>query len=58
MCTGSIPSAGSPLALPLGQQLVQATPRVQPQSSNSTNPASAPTASNDPNRGKHVNIAA
>jgi hypothetical protein len=56
MCS-SVPSAGSPLALPLGQQLVQAKPQIHPQTSNDQGAAAAQAASSDPHRGKSVNIA-
>lgn len=57
MCTGSIASAGSALSLPLGQQLVQSTPRHQPQTSGGADSISGTQAvSGDPNRGKHLNI--
>lgn len=57
MCAGSVPSAGPPIALPLNQQLTQSTPR--PQKPAITDPlADLSARSSDPNRGKHVNIAA
>jgi hypothetical protein len=56
MCS-SVPSAGSPLALPLGQQLVQAKPQAHPQTSNDQGAAATQAASSDPHRGKSVNIA-
>lgn len=59
MCTGSIPSAGAPIQLPLNQQLTQSTPRHPPQKPAMTDPMadrSAPTI--DANRGKHANVAA
>jgi hypothetical protein len=56
VCTGSIPSAGPPIQLPLNQQLTQSTPRPQkPAIPDPLANLSAP--SSDPHRGQHVNIA-
>jgi len=57
MCNGSVPSAGPPIQLPLNQQLYQSTARPQkPALSNPLADLSTPP-SNDPNRGKNLNIA-
>ena len=56
MCTGSVPSGGPPIQLPLNQQLTQSTPR--PQKPAIPDPlASPPPALSDPHRGKNLNIA-
>jgi hypothetical protein len=51
MCNGSIASAGPAVALPLGQQVVQATPRQ-----NDTAPPPAPASSANPNVGRNLDI--
>jgi hypothetical protein len=56
VCTGSIPSSGPPIQLPLNQQLTQSTPR--PQKPAIPDPlADLSTRSTDPHRGKNLNIA-
>jgi hypothetical protein len=56
VCTGSVPSAGPPIHLPLNQQLTQSTPR--PQKPAIPDPlADLSTRSADPHRGQHLNIA-
>ncbi|HUK59987.1 MAG TPA: hypothetical protein VLV50_12220 [Stellaceae bacterium] len=57
MCNGVAPSAGPPIALPLQQQVVQATPRAQPPAS--TAPSSgAQSLPVNPNLGRTVNLSA
>jgi hypothetical protein len=53
MCNGSIACAGPPVALPLGQQVVQAVPR---QNSTAAPPPAAPATSTNPNIGRQLDI--
>jgi hypothetical protein len=53
MCDGSIACAGPPVALPLGQQVVQAAPR---QNDAAPPPPAAPAAPANPNRGRQLDI--
>lgn len=60
MCDGSVASAGPPIALPLQQLLIQATPRSDPAPTGTPAPSAAgvqPIPQN-PNLGRTVDLSA
>ena len=60
MCNGVSISAGPPVALPFGQSVTQATPKVQPPpgAPKTPDPTKPPSGSTDPNRGQTLDISA